>query len=76
MKKNIKLPKNEIFVLPNMDKLNHELPDMENLANLPNPCRVILFYLLNILLKKYYLKRYYINIIYKRENKTERWKIN
>ena len=51
MKKNIKLPKNEIFVLPNMDKLNHELPDMENLANLPNPCRVILFYLLNILLK-------------------------
>ena len=42
MKKNLKLPKNEIFVLPNMDKLNHEVPDMENLANLPKPHRTIL----------------------------------
>ena len=39
--KNLKLPKNEIFVLPNMDKLNHEVPDMENLANLPKPHRTI-----------------------------------
>ena len=42
MKKNLKLPKNEIFVLPNVDKLNHEVPDMENLANLPKPHRTIL----------------------------------
>ena len=42
MKKNIKLPKNEIFVLPNQDKLNHEPPDMNDLANMPKPNRLIL----------------------------------
>ena len=36
-----KLP-NEIIIFPNLDKMNHEKPDMSDLANMPKPSRIIL----------------------------------
>ena len=36
-----KLP-NEIIVIPNLDKTWHEKPDMNDMANMPHPSRIIL----------------------------------
>ena len=33
---------NEIIIFPNLDKVNHEKPDMEDMANMPKPSRIIL----------------------------------
>ena len=33
---------NEIIIFPNLDKVNHEKPDMDDLANMPKPSRIIL----------------------------------